>query len=306
MKWRTVRCGSVAAVDLAEIACCPKCVPDLTPGRIFVRSCSEGRLICWETSPTARLHFRAVQDRFHRVSGCTNLAMSWDPRKFSMRKLPSRSSSMFSYSSIKGSDTHCDRINFKDPQFAEDYIFKAVMSEQKTCTWSWNLATGREIQQRMAGSPARFNRDRRPVHLIPQPRLWALMPRGSSELASTCCTTTPTFQGNMYRHFCVTSPDSKAHVKCEASDLLWGPLPFFSSKDLIEVLGLQTSATMEPAAPNPKCSLLPAKTSTRCWLGCWYPPRRYYRGRETGISQRRKEIPFATTSQEDIVGIRLL
>ncbi|VTJ91899.1 Hypothetical predicted protein, partial [Marmota monax] len=58
-------------------------------------------------------------------------------------------------------------INFKDPQFAEDYIFKAVMlpgarkpaAVLKPSDWE-KSSNGRQWKPQLG-----FNRDRRPVHL---------------------------------------------------------------------------------------------------------------------------------------------
>uniref|UniRef100_A0A452SJ77 5'-3' exoribonuclease n=1 Tax=Ursus americanus TaxID=9643 RepID=A0A452SJ77_URSAM len=95
-------------------------------------------------------------------------------------------------------------INFKDPQFAEDYIFKAVMLPGarkpapvlKPSDWE-KSSNGRQWKPQLG-----FNRDRRPVHLDQAAfrTLGHVMPRGSGAgVYGNPAPPPATYQGNLYR-----------------------------------------------------------------------------------------------------------
>nr|KAF6472906.1 5'-3' exoribonuclease 2 [Molossus molossus] len=95
-------------------------------------------------------------------------------------------------------------INFKDPQFAEDYIFKAVMLPGarkpapvlKPSDWE-KSSNGRQWKPQLG-----FNRDRRPVHLDQAAfrTLGHVMPRGSGTgIYSNAAPPPVTYQGSLYR-----------------------------------------------------------------------------------------------------------
>ncbi|GAB5569460.1 5'-3' exoribonuclease 2 isoform X1 [Prionailurus iriomotensis] len=110
-------------------------------------------------------------------------------------------------------------INFKDPQFAEDYIFKAVMLPGarkpapvlKPSDWE-KSSNGRQWKPQLG-----FSRDRRPVHLD-QAAFRTLGPCYAKGLRGwrlrQCCTTTCDLSGKLIQATVErTSPDSKTHVK---------------------------------------------------------------------------------------------
>ncbi|XP_016283006.1 5'-3' exoribonuclease 2 isoform X1 [Monodelphis domestica] len=94
-------------------------------------------------------------------------------------------------------------INFKDPQFAEDYIFKATVlpGARKPATvlkpGDWEKSSnGRQWRPQLG-----FNRDRRPVHLDQSAfrTLGHVMPRGPGGGPYSNAAPPGNYQGNLYR-----------------------------------------------------------------------------------------------------------
>lgn len=159
-------------------------------------------------------------------------------------------------------------INFKDPQFAEDYIFKAVMlpgarkpaAVLKPSDWE-KSSNGRQWKPQLG-----FNRDRRPVHLDQAAfrTLGHVMPRGSGTgIYSNAAPPPATYQGNLYRPLLRGQAQiPKLMSNMRPQDSWRGPPPLFQQQGLTEALGLNLCShgtgcckpRMQPSS----------QTSTRC------------------------------------------
>ncbi|KAF5924971.1 hypothetical protein HPG69_008645 [Diceros bicornis minor] len=120
------------------------------------------------------------------------------------RFMEQRTSKSLNWQKGSGKTSSILSINFKDPQFAEDYIFKAIMLPGarkptpvlKPSDWE-KSSNGRQWKPQLG-----FNRDRRPVHLDQAAfrTLGHVMPRGSGAgVYSTAAPPPAPYQGNLYR-----------------------------------------------------------------------------------------------------------
>ncbi|KAM9682809.1 5'-3' exoribonuclease 2 isoform 2-T2 [Dama dama] len=193
-------------------------------------------------------------------------------------------------------------INFKDPQFAEDYIFKAVMLPGarkpapvlKPSDWE-KSSNGRQWKPQLG-----FNRDRRPVHLDPAAfrALGHVMPRGSSGTGvySNAAPPPPTFQGNMYRPLLRGQAQiPKLMSNMRPQDSWRGPPPLFQQQRFDRGVGAEPLLPWNRMLQTQNAAFQPNQYQMLAGPG-GYPPRRDDRGGRQGYPREGRKYPLPPPS----------
>ncbi|XP_037349776.1 5'-3' exoribonuclease 2 isoform X1 [Talpa occidentalis] len=192
-------------------------------------------------------------------------------------------------------------INFKDPQFAEDYIFKAVMLPGarkpapvlKPSDWE-KSSNGRQWKPQLG-----FNRDRRPVHLDQAAfrTLGHVMPRGSGTgIYSNAAPPPAAYQGNLYRPLLRGQAQiPKLMSNMRPQDSWRGPPPLFQQQRFDRGLGAEPLLPWNRMLQSQNAAFQPSQYQMLAGPG-GYPPRRDDRGGRQGYPREGRKYPLPPPS----------
>ncbi|EHB18833.1 5'-3' exoribonuclease 2 [Heterocephalus glaber] len=192
-------------------------------------------------------------------------------------------------------------INFKDPQFAEDYVFKAVMlpgarkpaAVLKPSDWE-KSSNGRQWKPQLG-----FNRDRRPVHLDQAAfrTLGHVMPRGSGTgVYSNAAPPSATYQGNLYRPLLRGQAQiPKLMSNMRPQDSWRGPPPLFQQQRFDRGVGAEPLLPWNRMLQTQNAAFQPNQYQMLAGPG-GYPPRRDDRGGRQGYPREGRKYPLPPPS----------
>uniref|UniRef100_A0A4X1V441 5'-3' exoribonuclease n=2 Tax=Sus scrofa TaxID=9823 RepID=A0A4X1V441_PIG len=192
-------------------------------------------------------------------------------------------------------------INFKDPQFAEDYVFKAVMLPGarkpapvlKPGDWE-KSSNGRQWKPQLG-----FNRDRRPVHLDPSAfrTLGHVMPRGSGPgVYGNAAPPPATYQGNLYRPLLRGQTQiPKLMSNMRPQDSWRGPPPLFQQQRFDRGVGAEPLLPWNRMLQTQNAAFQPNQYQMLAGPG-GYPPRRDDRGGRQGYPREGRKYPLPPPS----------
>ncbi|MEJ1278855.1 5'-3' exoribonuclease 2 [Cricetulus griseus] len=192
-------------------------------------------------------------------------------------------------------------INFKDPQFAEDYVFKAVMlpgarkpaAVLKPGDWE-KSSNGRQWKPQLG-----FNRDRRPVHLDQAAfrTLGHVMPRGSGTgVYSNTAPPPATYQGSLYRPLLRGQTQiPKLMSNMRPQDSWRGPPPLFQQQRFDRSVGAEPLLPWNRMLQTQNAAFQPNQYQMLAGPG-GYPPRRDDRGGRQGYPREGRKYPLPPPS----------
>ncbi|XP_021501968.1 5'-3' exoribonuclease 2 isoform X3 [Meriones unguiculatus] len=192
-------------------------------------------------------------------------------------------------------------INFKDPQFAEDYVFKAVMlpgarkpaAVLKPGDWE-KSSNGRQWKPQLG-----FNRDRRPVHLDQAAfrTLGHVMPRGSGTgVYSNTAPPPANYQGNVYRPLLRGQAQiPKLMSNMRPQDSWRGPPPLFQQQRFDRSVGAEPLLPWNRMLQTQNAAFQPNQYQMLAGPG-GYPPRRDDRGGRQGYPREGRKYPLPPPS----------